>query len=301
MTDIIERMRALADGAPVLIAAYDADDRLAYANAAFRAAYFVDRDEAPLWSDIIRRNHRLGRGTVINDPDIESWLTATLGRRGTMAFRAFETGLLDGRWLWMTETVDAAGWMLCIASDITALRAGDRVLRQERDFALRASYTDDLTGIANRRFAMGRLTDMLRNACERGVDAGCFALLDLDDFKRINDRFGHDIGDLVLCHFTRQISALLRRTDCFGRLGGEEFCLVMPHTTAEAALAAIDHMREHLRWSSAIRTAPDFRYGFSAGVARVRPGEGSDEIYSRADRALYAAKDAGRGRTMLAP
>jgi len=300
MTDIAVRMQALYEVSPVLIAAFDADDRLAYANAAYRSAFFLERGETPLWRDLIHRNYLAGRGTIVHDADIEAWLTATLGRRGKMAFRAFETDLADGRWLWMTETVDAAGWMLCVASDITSLKAGDRMLRQERDFALRASYTDDLTGIANRRFAMGRLTDMLRSAAERGVDAGCFALLDLDDFKRINDRFGHDVGDLVLCHFTRQISALLRRTDCFGRLGGEEFCLVMPHATPEAALAAIDHMREHLRWSSAIRTAPDFRYGFSSGVAAVRPGEGSAEIYSRADRALYAAKNAGRGRSMLA-
>lgn len=78
-------------------------------------------------------------------------------RRGKLPYRAFEMDLYDGRWFWMTETVQQDGWMLCVASDVTELRQGYRTLRQDRDLAVRASQTDELTGTANRRFVFAKL------------------------------------------------------------------------------------------------------------------------------------------------
>ena len=140
----------------------------------------------------------LGRGTVISVPDFEAWVVSAQSRRGKMPFSAFETDLVDGRWLWMTETVDRSGWMLCIANDITHLRADERTLRQDRDFALKASQTDELTGISNRRYMMAQLEAMIRSQPAGGPVNGCISILDIDFFKGINDLYGHQTGDEIL-------------------------------------------------------------------------------------------------------
>ncbi len=134
MDEISRKLLHLCDHTPTLVAAYDSFDRMRYANQAFRSAFFIDANEMPLWSDLMRRNFYSGRGTVIRERDFEAWLISTLSRRGKTGFRAFGTDLVDGRWLWMTETVQADGWMLCIASDITKLRAHGRAVRQDRDW-----------------------------------------------------------------------------------------------------------------------------------------------------------------------
>ncbi|HEX2552965.1 MAG TPA: GGDEF domain-containing protein [Microvirga sp.] len=283
----------------VLVALYDGQDRLRHANPAFRAAYHLDATETPLWPDLMRRNHRAGRGTVIQAADFEAWLTSTQSRRGKSGFRAFETDLVDGRWLWMTETVQSDGWMLCVANDITSLRAEERTIRQARDLAIRASQTDDLTGVANRRFVMKRMEDML----QAGLDGsgGSVALLDIDHFKQINDRHGHQTGDLVLCDFARRGQRQVRRADTFGRVGGEEFLLVLPNTRIDQAKTIVERMLDGHRGTAPIPELPDLTYTFSAGIAQSRVGDTPSQLYARADQALYAAKSGGRNGIHLDP
>lgn len=308
MPNLADHLRAMYENTPVLVAAYDPFDRLRYANQAFRAAFFIAPEEEPFWPELMRRNFHAGQGTVIHAADFEEWLVSTLSRRGKAGFRAFETDLVDGRWLWMTETVDADGWMLCIASDITSLRPDDRAVRQDRDMAVKAAQTDDLTGIANRRYVTMRIEDMLGQRATDGMPAeemraegvaGCVAILDLDNFKYINDRYGHHVGDAVLRDFARRIQALVRRTDCFGRVGGEEFVLVLPATSAAQAALLIERMLTVIRRSRPLSDRPDFAYTFSAGVAESIVGDSVASIYARADKALYAAKVAGRNQLVI--
>ncbi|ABC93623.1 hypothetical conserved protein (plasmid) [Rhizobium etli CFN 42] len=280
------------------MAVYDGDDRLRYANSAFRAAYFIEPEETPLWPDLMRRNFELARGTVIRTNDFEEWLRSTQSRRGKIGYRAFETDLADGRWLWMTEAVQKNGWMLCIASDITRLKVHGRTVRQDRDQAIKASYTDELTGVANRRFVMARVEDMVEAA--RHGNSGCLAVFDIDNFKRINDRLGHHAGDLVLRDFAHRIHQNVRRNDCFGRVGGEEFLLVMPATGPEDALAMVERMLTVIRFSRPLPDSPDFSYTCSAGIAACVPTDSASELYRRADQALYDAKMSGRDRVRAA-
>lgn len=291
----------LMDSTDVMVAVYDQDDRLRFANAAFCAAWHIADDERPLWSDLMRRNFAGRRGTVIAADDFEAWLRSVLGRRGKTGFRAFETDLHDGRWLWMTETMHADGWMLCVASDITSLRPDERELRQARDMAIKVSQTDDLTGIASRRFVMSKLEALVKttpapSAAPTGniASVGCIAVLDIDNFKYINDRFGHSIGDAVLKHFAETIQRLVRKTDVLGRVGGEEFVLVLPNTTTWDAEAILSRMLGEVRQSRPVREQASFRYTFSAGLASARAGDDPADLYRRADLALYAAKMRGR-------
>lgn len=292
MTRTADHLRALYEATPVLVAAFDARDRLRYANAAFRSAFFLAEGETPTWAELMRHNHAMRRGTIISAADFEAWLVSTASRRGKVAYRAYETDLYDGRWLLMTETVSADGWMLCVASDITAFRPDERSVRQDRDLAIRASHTDDLTGVSNRRFVTARVEDML---APEGP-GGCLCVLDLDNFKYINDRYGHQAGDLILRDFAIRIHGAVRRSDCFGRVGGEEFVLVLPATGVAAAALIVERMLALVRLSRPLPQRPDFFYSFSAGISAARAGDTFADIFGRADRALYSAKMAGRNR-----
>ncbi|CTQ47437.1 GGDEF domain-containing protein [Roseibium aggregatum] len=296
MDEVLEQLIQLYEKTPVMVAAYDAFDRLRYANPAFRSAWFIDPDASPTWPEIIRRNYTAERGTVIRARNIEDWLHATQSRRGKTGFRAFETDLTDGRWLWMTETVLENGWMLCIASDITSLHCDERSVRQDLDYALKAAQVDELTSVANRRFVMARIEDMLEQLQFGHLTSGCLAVLDIDHFKSVNDRYGHQSGDMVLRDFAHRIQQLVRRTDCFGRVGGEEFMLVCPNTTTPEALLVLERMLANVWSSRPLSGHPDFRYAFSAGIAEVLTDDIAFSLCSRADKALYAAKMAGRGR-----
>jgi diguanylate cyclase (GGDEF)-like protein len=294
-------MAALLEAAGSLIAIYDQDDRLRYANQAFREAWHIGAEEQPIWAELMRRNFLVGRGTVISTPDFETWLLSTQARRGKAGHRAFETDLHDGRWLWMTETTQADGWMLCIASDITSIRPDERSLRQDRDTALKALQTDELTGIPSRRFVMAKLDELVSRAAQEAEPSGCLAVLDIDNFKYINDRFGHAVGDAVLRDFAATLQKLVRKTDVLGRVGGEEFVLVLPHTSMEDAAIVVERMLVAVRQSRPLLDQKSFRYSFSAGLACAAPGDDAAGLYRRADLALYAAKMRGRDQISLDP
>jgi diguanylate cyclase (GGDEF)-like protein len=298
----LRQTAGLLEVAGVLMAVFDQDDRLRFANRAFRDALHLGETEDPLWSEMMRRNFLTGRGTVIKTRDFETWLRSTQSRRGKTGFRAYETDLHDGRWLWMTETMQPNGWMMCIASDITSIRPDERTLRQDRDDAIKVSQTDELTGIPSRRFAMAKIDDLLRS---RGgapsQPAGCLAVLDIDNFKYINDRFGHSVGDAVLKDFATTLHNRVRKTDVLGRVGGEEFVLILPDATPEDALAIVGQMLEAVRHSRPVAEQQSFRYTFSAGIASGDSGESATDLYRRADLALYAAKMRGRNQVCLDP
>jgi len=158
---------------------------------------------------------------------------------------------------------------------------------------------DELTGSYNRRCIMRMLEEEIARA--QRTEAPCaVALIDLDWFKRINDAYGHPIGDEVLRTFAITVFANIRNTDRFGRYGGEEFLLLLPDTPADSAADILERLREiiaDLDWSA---FSADMRVTISAGVATLRPDETSDTLLARADSALYAAKAKGRNRITTA-
>ncbi len=154
---------------------------------------------------------------------------------------------------------------------------------------------DELTGAYNRRCIMRMLGEEIARA--RRNEAPCsIALIDLDWFKRINDAFGHPIGDEVLRTFAITMFANIREFDRFGRYGGEEFLLVLPDTFTDGAAHILERLREiiaDLDWTA---FSPGMRVTISAGITTLRPGETEDTFLARADSALYEAKAQGRNR-----
>ncbi len=296
LDSLIERVIALQDMTPVFIALYDTEDRLRHANRAFRQAFNVPDDAFPTWADLLLANYRDRKGLIITTSDYEAWFLSAQSRRGKLPFRGLELDLHDGRWIWMTETVQDDGWMLCVGSDITELRQNQRSLRQDRDIAMRAAQTDELTGTANRRFVFAKLAVQVENV-QKGLESPFgLCIMDIDFFKGINDRFGHQGGDIVLRDFVRIAHSTIRRSDTFGRVGGEEFALIMPRTVLSECIGIVERLLEKVRTSCPFPGAADFCYSCSAGLSLFQPGESGTELYQRADRALYEAKQKGRSR-----
>jgi len=163
-------------------------------------------------------------------------------------------------------------------------------LERAHELAVQAAFTDELTGVPNRRhilkLAASALTDPRKHS-----QPVCFAVLDLDHFKKVNDTHGHAGGDAVLRHFCQHTQSHLRAGQAMGRLGGEEFLLLLPGTELDDAQTAIERVRHSLAPHAGIR------YTFSAGLAQARPDDTVDTVLERADRALYLSKERGRDCT----
>jgi diguanylate cyclase (GGDEF)-like protein/PAS domain S-box-containing protein len=197
------------------------------------------------------------------------------------------------------------------AFGLLRLEDNERIKRVERALsaalgeAEERALRDPLTGLFNRRHIEPALVAELSRA-GRMESPLSFVAIDLDHFKQVNDRFGHATGDRVLVEFSRLLGRILRVGDTPGRLGGEEFCVLLPHTDTTAAERAAERLHRVVR-ALRFQEEPDLRVSISMGLATVRPeaispnlaGEAA-RLLARADEALYRAKEAGRDRTVVA-
>ena len=158
----------------------------------------------------------------------------------------------------------------------------------------RIAHSDPLTGLPNRRAFFEHLEAEIERAHRFG-DELTLAMIDLDHFKQVNDRFGHQRGDDALCHIGARLRTTVRRGEVLARIGGEEFAWVLPRVDRDAALGVLERARQ------AVAAEPVEGVGVitvSAGVASLRPGDTSKSLMGRADDALYRAKEAGRDRVV---
>jgi diguanylate cyclase (GGDEF)-like protein len=159
---------------------------------------------------------------------------------------------------------------------------------------------DALTGALSRRYFL----DLLRHEIERAHASNeplCMAIADLDHFKQINDRFGHAAGDRALEHFVDTCRAELRGTDAIGRLGGEEFGLLLPATGLAGGRDVVERLRLRLKAIPSPKLPASVGLSVSIGITELSPDDLPERIMSRADTALYAAKTGGRDRTEALP
>jgi diguanylate cyclase len=279
------------------ICLYDAEDRLRYANKRYRSLFMGDYEGPLTFAQILRHADRNGLGVRIDD-DIESFIARTLSRRRSVPRKAFETDLVNGRWFWMDHTILPNGWVLSVGADITDLKHNEKTLRKAHEEALAAARTDQLTGLPNRR----HILDLLDGALAAAKTAGsslCVAVIDLDGFKTINDTYGHDAGDAVLHHFAAVCPVRVRPEDRLGRIGGEEFLLLLPEVRLNEAVRIVERIREAFPPALLRNGGPELPYTFSAGVTEALPHDDRSSIIYRADRALYAAKGEGRNCTRI--
>lgn len=169
----------------------------------------------------------------------------------------------------------------------TARELGELIERMRRQ-----ALTDELTGLPNRRHLMDRLRALI-GLHERNGEPLSVLLMDLDGFKQVNDHFGHQVGDEVLCELARVIEQVVRLSDVPGRWGGEEFLVVCPNTRAAGARDLAERLRRRIEQHE---FPSGLRITASIGCAEHVHGESLDRLVARADAALYRAKAEGKNR-----
>ncbi|WP_374346999.1 diguanylate cyclase [Chitinimonas sp.] len=195
-------------------------------------------------------------------------------------------------------------WLLLIglASSLAMLSAVAFLLvyqvRQKRRYADLAML-DELTGAPNRRHIIAYAQRQLEACRSVGSDFS-LAVIDLDNFKAINDRCGHEAGDAALKAFAQASQGELRRGDRLGRLGGEEWLLVMPSAKQDELHRVFERLRSEFQLLRPASIASDIELSFSMGVAQAQAGESFERLLARADAAMYSAKQSGRDQLVLA-
>ncbi|HEY0821183.1 MAG TPA: GGDEF domain-containing protein [Rhizobacter sp.] len=177
------------------------------------------------------------------------------------------------------------------------LRTQSRELASALERVRQLATRDELTQVHNRR----HITELLvieRNQHERTGHTLCVALLDIDHFKAVNDKLGHQAGDEVLRRFAMATQQALRASDLLGRWGGEEFIVVFPDTSLDEAAVALQRVRERLTKTDFSHGGVALRVTFSAGLVNLQAGEQVEHAVERADQAMYRAKTHGRDCVM---
>jgi diguanylate cyclase (GGDEF)-like protein len=253
------------------------------------------RDEA---QEVVRRG--LGKREVENVLREVSRIEAEEHR--LLAQRRAASALADRRSESFGLALAAAGLAmlaLLVLAAITALRANARADEATAELR-RMATTDALTGLWNRRHLLERLESETARSLRNGRPL-CLASIDVDHFKRVNDLHGHPAGDEALRVLARLCREALRGSDVVGRMGGEEFAILMPETDRDQARLVCERLREKVaRTPVPLPSGAALTVTLSTGIALMAGEEASDKLISRADSALYGAKAEGRNRVKLA-
>ncbi len=190
--------------------------------------------------------------------------------------------------------------LICVASILNYRRymqlyMKEKEIVQMNKKLVEISEKDALTGLCNRRKILGKIDELISysKSCEADFSV---VMMDIDKFKKINDKFGHGAGDIVLKEFSKIISNNLRERDVFGRWGGEEFLMLLPNTNEKSAFTLVDRLREKVQ-------KHDFgelgTVTFSAGICGLRQKYTIDNMIDKADFALYISKQLGRNKVSI--
>lgn len=222
--------------------------------------------------------HALPRYVVHNEYDI----SVEDGTTFTMQSRTFD---IQERWAETTHIVT-------VLEDISEKKRYQRKLEQ-------LVSQDALTGVLNRRSFEERLRHEWQRALRRNFPLS-LAVIDLDKFKLINDTYGHNIGDRVLCQAAEIMQQMGRKEDIFARYGGEEFVLLLPHCDVEEARQLCERLRQSVQNYPWQRLGLDFPQTVSIGIAEAVHCVDTSQLFQEADKALYQAKTRGRNQVVLA-
>jgi diguanylate cyclase (GGDEF)-like protein len=183
--------------------------------------------------------------------------------------------------------------VVVVSRDITEHKRLEVELRE-------MAATDMLTGLPNRRHFLGQLEQEKARVSRAEEKSAAVLMIDIDHFKVVNDTFGHATGDHVLRHLADLMREDLRKIDTLGRLGGEEFAVILPGADSAAAEIFAERLRKQVAETPAVHEQWTIPLTISIGVTEIKPGDNSaDDALTRADRALYRAKECGRNRVTV--
>lgn len=286
-----ELFRAIVENVGDLVAVLDTNGRRIYNSPSYRPL-FRERD--------IRRGSMSFREIHPDDRERVKEIFRRTVTTGNGECAEFRFVLKDGSIRYMESDGrairDADGKVskvVVVSRDITEQKLIEVELRE-------MAATDMLTGLPNRRHFLAQLDQEMARVSRVTDHAASVLMMDVDHFKHVNDTFGHSTGDSALRHLAALMKQELRKVDTLGRLGGEEFAIILPG----APLAAAEVFAERLR--NSVAEAPAHHHGqpipltISIGVTEIRPGDAcADDTLARADRALYRSKECGRNRVSV--
>jgi diguanylate cyclase (GGDEF)-like protein len=196
------------------------------------------------------------------------------------------------RFLYITAlAIDLIGMILVLYIFSTGMRKVQNMLHE-------LTITDVLTQISNRRNLMRFLEEVFLRA-KRYHYPFCLIMIDVDYFKKVNDQYGHDIGDIVLIELAYTLNTSVRNIDMAGRFGGEEFCIILPDTDKKEAISVAERIRKTVEGHVInTPTGEKIKITISLGLSFMKEGyRNMDELLRDADQALYRAKDLGRNQS----
>ncbi len=286
-------LRDVLEALPCAVTVFDADDRFVLCNSTYSEMF-------PIAARLARQGHRLEEVVRLaaaagQYPDAgttpaerAAWAASCIAEYRSPSRDAWIVQLPDGRFVQSRQRRSVSGNMVCVRSDTTAL------VHAQAELQLQAEH-DPLTAIGNRAALIRALTQSLRGQRDGLDGAGALLLFDLDDFKQVNDRFGHDAGDALLVAVADRMRTHTRPGDVAARLGGDEFALLLPGMDERALQARMDSLHAVLSAPADIGRRR-LQISLSAGVTLFpRDGQECEQLLKNADLALYDAKRSGRG------
>ncbi|WP_051296518.1 diguanylate cyclase [Anaeroarcus burkinensis] len=280
-----ERFRLMIDGAPFPIVVCGLEEySILYSNQLAASFFNISQEEAMLL--------KITDFYVVQKERLKMF--AELRKQGRVLGRELQLKNRKGQIFWVIVSAVKMEWfgkpvVMVAINDISARKKMEEELQ-------RLATTDTLTGILNRR----QFFILAEQEVERSRRYGrtlALLLYDIDHFKQVNDTFGHQAGDIVLRELAKLVHEQLRRNDIEGRVGGEEFAVLLPETTISEAVVLAERIRRIIENFAINIGETSLHITASFGVTAVKENDVAlDSIYKRADSALYEAKNAGRNR-----
>ncbi|MEN3753279.1 sensor domain-containing diguanylate cyclase [Mangrovibacter sp. SLW1] len=286
---MVTQYTTLFSNSPILINSFSADNRCILWNGECQRLFGWNRDElnrfpdplALFYPDLTIREKVRASVTTSPGEKMQEWYP--IDKNGRVLTTLWSNILLPDHSI------------LNIGVDITARK------REEQRLA-RKAITDELTKCFNRAGVLAQLNDILLRNGQRVIQHGISVIMfDLDYFKRINDCWGHSAGDIALSCFGRELQARPLPGMVSGRLGGEEFLVILPEADSQQAWCFVEQFRQRLTNTQVIPGYQELRISFSAGILSLRTGDvmSANEVLKQVDEALYGAKRNGRGMSVI--
>ncbi len=291
--DQLRKLSSAVTHSPSAIMITDVDGKIEYVNPNFTTITGYTSEE------ILGRNPRILKSGLTSIKVYEElWHALISGKewRGEILNRK-KNGDIFWEFASISAITDPLGRIthfVSVTEDISVRKAVEEKIRILNIELEKLAMTDFLTGLFNRRFFIQRSTDEVKRA-KRNAEPLALLMLDFDEFKKVNDTYGHETGDLALQQVSSVMKASLREIDILGRMGGEEFAVFLPNTSLEEALLLAERVRQSLENISFEKTKGILKITASIGVAAFTDEMSDiDDLIRNADKALYQAKANGR-------
>lgn len=289
-----ERLMDAFNCVPDAFALFDHDDRLVTCNSQFATFYSVVAPHSRLigmtFEDLILGSIRAGEAVPVEyKRNLPGWVAEVMRRHRNPGAQEFVYQSGDGQWWRVRERRTGSGGTVVLRTDITEIKRAEERIRH-------LAHHDPLTGLPNRRLLDDRLDQACHFARRSGQHVGVM-LVDLDNFKVINDEHGHESGDRVLREAARRLRESVREVDTVARHGGDEFVVVLAELRQAADATRIARKILQSLMQPITVDGRAFRLGASIGISTY-PNDGADpeDLLKKADLAMYRAKASGRGR-----